>query len=113
LRGKTADVEVSADHDHSDIDTGEKVGQVVIDLAKVDPMAHVPKFDIFSGSVDKDAIWIEAVEGLGNAKDRMDELAAKSPGKYFVFCGFSHTVMAVTDTRKEDSDSDQRETGAA
>jgi hypothetical protein len=43
----------------------------------------------------------------------MDELAAKSPGKYFVFCSFSHTVMAVTNTRKEDSDSDQRETGAA
>jgi hypothetical protein len=76
-------------------------------------MAYVPKFDIFSGSVDKDAIWIEAVEGLANAKDRMDELAAKLPGKYFVFCCFSHTVMAVTDTRKEESDSDQRETGVA
>ena len=77
------------------------------------PVAPRTMFDIFSGSVDKDAIWIEAVEGLGNAKDRMDELAAKSPGKYFVFCSFSHTVMAVTNTRKEDSDSDQRETGAA
>ena len=64
-------------------------------------MEQISKFDIFSGSIDKDALWLETTEGLANAKQRMNELAAKSPGKYFVFCDFSHTVVALTDTATE------------
>ena len=61
-------------------------------------MERTLKFDIFSGCIDKDARWLEAVEGLANAKRRMLEIAAKSPGRYFVFCDFSHGVVALTDT---------------
>jgi len=63
-------------------------------------MDQEPRFDIFSGTTEKDAIWIEAVSGLANARKRMEELAAKSPGRYFVFSVSSHTVLAQTDTSK-------------
>ena len=58
----------------------------------------VPTFDIFSGRVDKNAIWIEAVEGLGNAYELMTKLAAQTPGPYFVFCTRTHTVRGSIDT---------------
>ena len=59
------------------------------------------KFDILSGAIDKNALWLERVEGLENAKRSMDEIAIKSPGRYFVFCGFSHTVVAQIDMSSE------------
>jgi hypothetical protein len=59
-------------------------------------MDHEPRFDIFSGTVDKDARWIEAVPGLANARTRMESLA--KPGKYFIFSTLSHAVLAMTDT---------------
>ncbi len=46
-----------------------------------------PSFDIFSGHPDKDAVWIETIQGLSNARARMHELAAQVPGDYFVFSG--------------------------
>ena len=41
-------------------------------------------FDIFSGRVDKDAVWVETVEGFGNAYELMTKVAAKTPGPYFI-----------------------------
>lgn len=61
-------------------------------------MDQEPRFDIFSGTTDKDAIWIEAVPGLANARKRMEELAIEAPGKYFVFSVSSRAVLAQTDT---------------
>jgi hypothetical protein len=61
---------------------------------------RVPIYDIFSGSRNKDAIWLECTEGLGIAYQRMRELAAKFPGPYFVFCTRTHTVLASIDTSK-------------
>jgi len=58
----------------------------------------VPTYDIFAGRVDRDAIWIEAVEGLGNAYELMTKIAAKTPGQYFVFCPRTHTVRGSIDT---------------
>ena len=43
------------------------------------------KFDIFAGEIHKNAIWLEAVAGLEEAKLRMEQIAARSPGKYFVY----------------------------
>ena len=46
----------------------------------------VPTVDIFRGALSSaDVLSIEAVEGLGAAKQRMDELAREKPGLYFVF----------------------------
>ena len=40
-------------------------------------------FDIFVGSGEHDAVWLECVEGLEAATKRMNEIAAKKPGTYF------------------------------
>ena len=60
----------------------------------------VPTYHIFSGLPDRDALWLEAVEGLGAAHDRMRERAVKRPGAYFVFCAQTHTVLASIDTSR-------------
>lgn len=59
---------------------------------------NAPQYDIFSGVFDRDALWLEAVEGLGSSFERMKELASHSPGAYFVFCTRSHKVLASVDT---------------
>jgi hypothetical protein len=58
----------------------------------------LPQYDIFSGCADKDALWIETVEGLGNAYDLMTKIAAESPGRYFVFCPRSHAIRGSINT---------------
>jgi hypothetical protein len=58
-----------------------------------------PTFDIFRGVTHKDAVWVEAVAGLSKARERMEEIAAGSPGKYFVFGPSSHPILARIDTR--------------
>jgi len=73
----------------------------------------VPLFDIFSGVPDKNAVWIETVAGLSNARARMEAIAAQEPGHYFVFSPRDHTILAKTETqtkqeqeRRPDSKSD-------
>lgn len=56
-----------------------------------------PAFDIFSGSMDRYAIWIESVRGLAKARERMEEIAARKPGTYFLFSSQSHTILALID----------------
>ena len=63
-------------------------------------MISEPRFDIFSGSVDKDAMWIEAVDGLNAARQRMEKIASEVPGRYFVFSSYSRTILAQIDTTK-------------
>jgi hypothetical protein len=58
----------------------------------------VPQYDIFSGRVDRDAMWLETVDGLGAAVERMKEYAKQSPGCYFVFCTNTHSAIASIDT---------------
>ena len=43
-------------------------------------------------------MWVEAIEGLGNAVDRMHVFAAEKPDAYFVFDAHTHKVLATTDT---------------
>jgi hypothetical protein len=61
-------------------------------------MLDGPRFEVYSGTIDKDARWIEAVRGLANARDRMEALAKETPGKYFVFSTLTYAVMATKDT---------------
>lgn len=59
----------------------------------------VPTYEIFRGRHGENNVrWIEPVEGLGPANERMKELAAKQPGPYFVFSVVSHSVVASLDT---------------
>jgi len=50
-------------------------------------------FDIFSGAPEENGLWIEAVEGLSNARQRMGQIAAQTPGKYFLFSRSSHSIL--------------------
>lgn len=56
------------------------------------------KYEIFSGIPDRDAVWIEAVEGLASALERMEKIAEDTPGPYFIFYAQSHSVVARMDT---------------
>jgi hypothetical protein len=58
----------------------------------------IPRFDVFFGLLDNDARWIESVESLGAAHERIKELAAATPGPYFVFDTVSHKVLAKIDS---------------
>jgi hypothetical protein len=60
----------------------------------------ISTFGIFKGLHDRHAKWVDAVEGQVKAERRMNEMAAKDPGQYFVFSAYTHTVIAVTDTSK-------------
>lgn len=59
---------------------------------------HVP-YDIFKGhSNHRDARWILTVEGLYSARERMERIAAKQPGSYFLFCASTCSVVAETNS---------------
>ena len=60
---------------------------------------RVPHFEVFSGLPNsKDALWLETIEGLGEACARMKALAASKPGSYFVFHALAHQTLASIDT---------------
>lgn len=59
-----------------------------------------PTFDIFRGTTDKDAVWLEAVPGLARARWRMEQIARAKPGQYFVFGCSGQSILARIDTRK-------------
>jgi len=70
----------------------------------------VPRFDIFCGT-DKNAQWIEVVEGLDTASRRMEFYAAKCPGKYFVFNCLEHSIADSIDTSSPPGPTIQHERG--
>ena len=57
-----------------------------------------PTFEIFTGTSEKNGIWLETVEGLSDARARMEVIAANIPGQYFVFCTASHSILARIET---------------
>jgi hypothetical protein len=59
----------------------------------------IPSYEIFSGQFGySEVLWLESVEGLGNAFERMKKIAKSSPGPYFLFCNHTHQKMASIDT---------------
>ena len=60
-----------------------------------------PMFDIFRGAIGTgDEVWLAAVPGLENAQQRMKQIAARSPGLYFVFDVHHHVIVGAADTRQ-------------
>jgi hypothetical protein len=70
-------------------------------------------FDIFSGELEKDARWLEAVQGLDSAKDRMKQIASEKPGKYFIFSIASRSVLERTETSSPPSAADKTKTSGS
>jgi hypothetical protein len=60
-----------------------------------EPSFETDVFDIFSGRNDRDAVWMDAVTGFASAQRRMDEIAAKEPGEYFIFHTGSRKILAT------------------
>jgi len=57
------------------------------------------KYGIFSGSyLKEDATWLESVEGLDAACDRMKKIANEHPGKYFIFSSDKRKAVGSIDT---------------
>jgi hypothetical protein len=56
------------------------------------------EFDIFSGAIDRDAVWVAVVEGLEAACAVMRQYALERRGKYFVYCMQTHRVVDSVDT---------------
>ena len=50
-------------------------------------------FDIFSGAPEENGVWLEAIEGLANARQLMGQIAACKPGKYFLFSRSSRSIL--------------------
>ena len=60
-------------------------------------MSDDPAYDIFWVDEDQEEVWQCAAEGLSNAKKKMEELAAKKPGKYYVFSTSEDRIVARFD----------------
>jgi hypothetical protein len=56
-------------------------------------------FDIFRGTTKADGIWLESVEGLYHATERVHRIAAERPGHYFVFASHDQSIQARTETK--------------
>ena len=55
------------------------------------------KFDVFKRDLTGDPIWMDAVEGLEEAKERMNRFAEDSPGQYFIYSEERGIVLNATD----------------
>ncbi|HUE44367.1 MAG TPA: hypothetical protein VMP12_12405 [Candidatus Sulfotelmatobacter sp.] len=55
-------------------------------------------FDIFEGTSENDALWVDAAEGMSNARQRMERIAVEKPGRYFLFSCTSHEILARVET---------------
>jgi hypothetical protein len=62
-----------------------------------------PLYDIFSGHPNEDPLWVEAVDSLAAANQRMAEHARQNPGPYFIFCHKNKAVLASVDTSMSDA----------
>jgi hypothetical protein len=56
-------------------------------------------FDIFSGAPEENGLWVEAVEGLSSAHQRMRQIAAETPGEYFLLSSTDQSIFTRVDTR--------------
>ena len=54
-------------------------------------------FDIFSGT-RKNAAWIETVEGLSAARERLQQISGEKPGQYFIFSALTRISVCEIET---------------
>jgi hypothetical protein len=60
-------------------------------------------FDIFSGTPDENPVWIETAAKLSRARERMEKIAAKTPGRYFLLSACGQSIVAQIWTFKKPS----------
>ena len=64
-------------------------------------------FDIFKVTSDG-PLWVEAVQGLEKAKERMARLAVTSPGDYFIYSQEKGVVAKSPKNEPRSSDDDEQ-----
>jgi hypothetical protein len=55
-------------------------------------------FDVFLGTPDNVVRWLGCFEGLACAREQMDQMAADTPGQYFLYCVATQTTIAAIQT---------------
>jgi hypothetical protein len=58
-------------------------------------------FDVFSETLKNGPLRIESVEGLSNARERMEQIASEEPGQYFLYSVKDHVIFARIETFKK------------
>ena len=53
-----------------------------------------PHLDILRRERDGNFVWLEAAQDLQRAKSRLEELAQRNPGEYFVFDQKAQQIVA-------------------
>jgi hypothetical protein len=66
------------------------------------------RFDIFSGSPDKEPLWLGVSSGLDTAVERMEQRARTEPGRYFIHDAQNQAVVASIDTATDQKASVRR-----
>lgn len=61
------------------------------------------EYEIFSGSVEREPLWLESVQGREAAFERMKERAYDLPGPYFVYSVLDRQVVASIDTAAQNA----------
>ena len=61
------------------------------------------RFDVFKRDLSGHPIWMGAVEGLEEAKERMNRFAEDSPGTYFIYSEERGIVLNADDAEKLNS----------
>jgi len=56
-------------------------------------------FELFTGPADRDAVWLDRITGIEEARRRIHEFAADKPGEYFVFQPLTRSVPIRIDSR--------------
>lgn len=70
-------------------------------------------FDIFCGLPDKNANWVDTVEGLAAARHRMEEIARTNPGRYFLFSRIDHSILGFAEGNTAGKAAGQSKSGTA
>ena len=73
---------------------------------------HAETFDIFAGVTNR-AVWVEAVEGIDQARNRMHQIAHDKPGDYFIFHSRTRVVLDKLSTAKPEENNENAKSGAA
>ncbi len=57
-------------------------------------------FHIYAGTPGGNSKWLESASELASAQKRMEDLAAKTPGQYFIFNVWTSCILSQLNTQK-------------
>ena len=64
-------------------------------------MQAIPRLDIFRKDARGNPVWLEAVNDLETARDRLNEWVSVLPGECFAFDQGAHQIVASIELKSE------------